>query len=393
MTVDPSIKPLISLVQAPNQFRESSPGLFQASTLTLSFRADYSQVLSESNIAGKLSDVLADMHEQNYQIYAGRSLALGGVPAPSPLVSYPGLYAADATEGESATVEPYIVRSITGALVPGSNWIWHVDVQLSLVGYQNAYDRIHAAVITSSSTRVAQAFRLGDLNLITDDTSSPKLGAVASPTLVPGQCTATTATTGTYNQDNWITYNKATMDVGGEEVDINGQPIGVPIEQVNYTLQFVIRKPSFSPPNDIIPGGPANPSGYGTRLAGCMWSLWGIYPQWILNKRNRTALFGFEPGELVCTAVNHAPIDDEFILCSVTLTWDEWGHCEQVPWGLNGTIPPTVKNELNSGDDRPILNADTVYWVNPHQESFNVTEDDFPRGAHALFEEMILVPS
>ncbi len=391
MSVDPTLQPIITLVQAPNQFRETSPGLFQASTLRLSFRVDYSQIASTSAIAGKLSDVLADMHAQNYQLYIGRAVALGGVPSPSPLVAYPGLYAADATDGESSIVEPWIVRSMSGSTVPGSTWIWHVDVDLSLVGYQNAYERIQASVVASSGTRVAQAFRLGDLNLLTDDTAEPKLGAVSSPTPLPGQCGSVTATTGSYDQSNWITYDKATMDVGGEEVDINGQPIGVPIEQLNYTLQFVIRKPNFGSGSEIIPGGPASPSGYGTRVVGCMWSLWGIYPQWILNKRNRTALFGYEPGELVCTSVTHTPIDDEFILCSVTLTWDEWGHCDQVPWGFNGSIPPTA--EKGATGDRAILNADTVYWMNPHQESFNITAADFPRGAHALFEEMILVPS
>ena len=392
MTVDPTLQPVITLTEAPSQFRETDAELFQPSTVSLSFRVDYGEIIDPNAKGRKLASVLSDMRDQNYQIYVGRCLALGGVPSPSPLIPFGSMIDASWSFNELATAGvPPIVRRISGAIVPGSRLVWQVDVMLSLVGYQTVYNRPHATVTTTSSVRMAAAYRLGTgLKFLTEQTAQPKLGEpTQGEVFTTGNCgTGSNARVGTYDSSNWLTYVKSTMDIGGQKVDIGGQPISVPIEQLHYTLQFVIRKPNFG--EDIIPGGPAAPTDYGQRYVGCMWELWGQYPQWALNKRNASTLFGYVPGSLVVTNVTNTPIDDEFVICNVTLTWDEWGHCEQAPWSFQGNMPPTI--EAGAGD-RKILNADTVYWINPHQECFNWASTDFPYEAYDLFSESILVPT
>lgn len=381
----PKTEPDIYQVQTPGNYRESYEGIFQPSTVVVDFRVDYSQVVAGQQ-KKNLNAVLADMREQSYQIYNGRPLQLGGTPPPSPLVNYRSYYSASSPLAYIGTVNGAIVRSIEGHIIDRSACIWHISVRLDYVGYNNLYERIHANVVATSSTRTVSAYRVGPtLNLITDSSAFPKLGAVTENAIF-GPCTGSNARTGTYAQSNWITLVKSTMDVGGVPVDINGQPVSIPIEQLNYTLQFVIRRPYLE---GTIPGGPASPSSYGSRTVDCTWELWGQYPEWCLNKRNAEAMFGYGPGQLVCTAVNNTPIDDEYMICSVTLTWDEWGHCDQAPWGFEGNIPPKSETTLG-GADRPILNADTVYWINPVQESFNWASADFPYGVHDVFSEMIL---
>ena len=153
-------------------------------------------------------------------------------------------------------------------------------------------------------------------------------------------------------------------------------------------MQFVVRRPNYG--EDIIPGGPASPSGAGTRFIECGFSLWARGGTWLLNKRNAETLFGYAPGTLLCTSVSTSPIDDEYMICSVTLSWDEWSHCDQAPWGFSGNIPPSIENTASSGSpDRPILNADTVYWINPYAECFNFASADLPYGAYDIFDESI----
>jgi len=393
MTVDPTTQPVITLTQAPSQFRETSGIMFQPNTIQLSFRVDYSQYTVLTNAAGKLSTVLKDMRDQNYQIYRGRALALGGVPSPSPLVPYGGYFPASLNATEMSGVPNGVaptVTNINGALVPGALHIWQVDVTLTMIGYNNLNEQPHATVTTQAAVRMASAYRTDpDLKLLTD-AGSPNLGSPTQGSVfTTGPCaTNSNARVGTYDKDNWITYLKSTMDCGGVKVDLNGQPVPIAIEQLHHTMQFIIRRPNYG--EDIIPGGPASPSGAGTRYTECMFTLWGRAGTWLLNKRNAEVLFGYSPGTLLCTAVSTNVIDDEYMMCNVTLTWDEWAHCDQAPWGFSGNVPPTAESTASSGTpDRPILNADTVYWINPYAECFNFASADFPYGAYDMFNESI----
>ena len=376
--------PEIRLLQADGQ-PDSSAQMFQPSTSRLTVLVDYS--FRTGNYPTALSTVLLDMRAQNWHIWRGRPFSVGAIPLPSPLVSYRSLFGAGLTSGEIGTAVPMIVRRIDGRIVPGAKGIWHVDIELGLVGYHNALDDIHATVTSSSSSRTASAYRLQPGMKLLTGASQPNLGAPTQNNVFT-TCTATSgsnARTGQYDKTNWLTYVKSTMDIGGVSVDINGQPVSIPVEQLNYTLQFVIRRPY----HDFVAGSPSTPTGYGVRFVDCMWSLWGQYPHWCLNKRNAETMFGYGPGELVCTNVTNTPIDDDSMMCNVTLTWDEWGHGEQAPWGFEGNVPPKIESTIG-GADRPILNADTVYWINPYPESFNWAAADFPYGAHAVFSQMIL---
>ena len=385
----PNTTPNIHIVAEPSGQTERMGEMSQPTEITVDIRVDYTTVVAQQQ-KYNLGAVLNDMRAQSWQIWQGREFMVGSVDKgsiPFPLVPYRSYYSASLNAGEQAA-DGFHCRSISGRIVPGTKVIWHITVRLSGVGYQSIYERPHATVITTSSVRSVAAYRVGPNIKFIQSGSQPNLGTPTQNNVF-GSCTGSNARTGTYSQSNWITYIKSSMDVGGEECDINGQPITIPIEQINYTLQFVIRRPYY---DGVIPTDPSNVTGYGTRTVECLWELWGQYPEWCLNKRNAEAMFGYAAGQLVCTAVNNTPIDEEYMLCSVTLTWDEWGMCEQAPWGFEGTIPPKDESTVQNAD-RPILNADTIYWVNPVQECFNWAAADFPDGAHALFSEMILPPS
>jgi hypothetical protein len=118
-----------------------------------------------------------------------------------------------------------------------------VRVSLSLLCNGTLYDQLHSTVITTTASRTSSAYRVGpEINFIADDTVSPKLG-VPEMENVDGQCIAGSATRGIYDPVNWRTASKATMDIAGSPIDLNGQPISMRIEQINHTLSFVIRRP------------------------------------------------------------------------------------------------------------------------------------------------------
>ncbi len=371
--------PAVYLVHTPSNFRQSQSALFGVSEIDVAYRVEYCG--DDDPVPGNLFGVIEDIRDAGIHLYIGRPLKTfpSGISSP---YYYAKAYDAAATLAEiNSGTTPFMVRHYEGNLVPGSRNVWEVRVSLSLLCNGTLYDQLHSTVITTTSSRTSSAYRVGpEINFIADETSSPKLGTPEMGNVL-GQCIAGSATTGTYDPDEWRTASKATMDIAGSPIDLNGQPISMRIEQINHTLSFVIRRPYLGD----LPGFPT-PSGYGSRTKMCLWQLWGEYSEWPLNKRNATEMFGYRPGSLVCTAVDLQEIDAEYMRCNVTLSWDEWDHCEQVPWTILGTLPPLVPE--GSGD-RVIINADTVFWANPYQEAFDWTADAFPDGSYSLFSDMI----
>jgi len=371
--------PQIYLVQNPTNFNQTQGRIFETSQIEIAYRVHY--CLAGDEVATTLFGVVDDMRSEGIHLYIGRPLKVypNGIGAPT---YYATAYDAGATATEIAAGKtPFMVRHYQGNLVPGSNRIWEVRVTLTLLCNGTLYDQLHSTVVTTTSTRASSAYRVGNgIKLLSDTSSEPELG---DPTMqdVAGQCVTGSAKVGTYDPTNWRTASKSTMDIGGSPIDLHGQPITLKIEQINHMLSFVIRRPYLGD----LPGFPI-PTAYGSRTRSCLWQLWGEFAKWPLNKRNATAMFGYPAGSLVCTAVDLQEIDAEYMRCNVTLSWDEWDHCEQVPWTIMGAMPPTI--EEGTGD-RKIINADTVFWANPYQEAFDWTTDAFPDGAYSLFYEMI----
>ena len=109
-------------------------------------------------------------------------------------------------------------------MVDRTNVIWHITVR-TLLGYHSIYDRVYANVITTSSVRNASAYRLGpDLKLLKRQQQFAE-ARHGDPWRGHWKLHGSNATVGTFDASNWITYVKSTMDCGGEDVDINGQPI------------------------------------------------------------------------------------------------------------------------------------------------------------------------
>jgi hypothetical protein len=381
--------PVITLVQSPSNFAQSQGRIFSNSTIELSYRVDY---CGDAATAGTLFAVMDDMRDAGVQLFIGRPLKIfpsdgGGAN------NYASAYDASQTTTEIALGKvPFVTRFYDGHLVPGSSTVWHVRISLSLLCNGTLFDQLHCTVQTNTSSRTAAAYRVdsgrasiaNSLKYIFSG-SSPELGTPEGfATLYSCAAAGGNAKTGKYDPDNWRTGLKTTMDVSGNPIDVHGQAISIRLEQINHTLSFVIRRPYLGD----VPGTPGTPTGYGTRTKNCLWTLWGQNSEWCLNKRNADAMFGYPAGSLVCTAVNLMEIDEDYMKCDVTLSFDEWGHCDQVPWTLEGTTPPSFEDV--AGTDRPILNADTVFWANPHQEAFKWNGNDFPDGALQLFEDMIL---
>tara|TARA_R110000751_G_scaffold62936_1_gene130311 strand:- start:161 stop:850 length:690 start_codon:yes stop_codon:yes gene_type:complete len=170
-------------------------------------------------------------------------------------------------------------------------------------------------------------------------------------------------------------------DISGDSLDINGEPLTMPIEQTSIVLSFVIREPFYSLYSSL------------TRTVDAMWTTWGKNPSSHVNKRNSASLFGYAAGRLVVTSVSVTPIDMEFRRVNVTLVDDEWLHFDQMPWSTAGVIP-----ELDVNCSIPLTppnlavwHAKYVLWVTPIFDGFSWSQTDFPDDVWTFFTSAVTI--
>jgi hypothetical protein len=334
-----------------------NPGMFSPTTRTMHFAVDYCDEAVKRTSA---QDVLSDMMTEGWAIAVGRPL---GMP-PNGVGSYNQFelgYPANRTSAESTEV-PFVVQSISGELDRSSNEVWRIRVVISLmirnITPGDFEGRNHSAVSITSESRGVRAYRTkATLPTLTWDGNEERF------------------------TNTWITCGDDGID--GDPLDINGEPLTMPIEQTSIVLSFVIREPFYTSYSAL------------TRTVDAMWGTWGRNPSSHVNKRNSTVLFGYPIGRLVVTNVSVTPIDMEFRRVDVTLVDDEWYHFDQMPWSTAGVIP-----ELDVECDVPLTppnlavwHAKYVLWVTPIIDGFSWSQTDFPDDVWTFFTSAVTIPT
>lgn len=347
-------------------------GMFQPSQRVIELAVDYCGETTPSS----LQDVIDGLERnQNWAIAVGRPL---GQP-PTGIGTYNQFEIgtpADQTSAET-TDRPFVVQSYTGRLDPGSNNVWRISIVLSLL-VRNITDdgdfpgRNHSAVSITSQSRSVRAYRIG--KMVPYDATGPNAGELMTPEM------SWNGTNGRFD-NTWITCQGTDDDIEGDGVDINGEPLSMPIEQTSITLSFVIREPYYATYSDL------------SRTTNAMWTKWGKNPSQHLNKRNTTTLFGYDVGRLVVTAVNVTPIDMEFRRVDITLVDDEWYHFDQMPWSFAGTVPELAANcdDPTPGVDLVVWNNKYVFWITPIVEGFDWVATDFPDDVWSFFTSAVTI--
>ena len=332
-----------------------NPGMFSPTTRTINLAVDY---CDETTKRTSVQDVLGDMMTAG----AGWSIAVGrplGMP-PNGVGAYNQFelgYPANRTSAEESQV-PFIVQSISGELDRSSNEVWRIRVVISLmirnITPGDFEGRNHSAVSITSESRGVRAYRTNaTLPALTWNETDDRF------------------------DNTWITCGPD--DIGGDSLDINGEPLTMPIEQTSIVLSFVIREPFYTSYSATV------------RTVDAMWVTWGRNPSSHVNKRNSTVLFGYPIGRLVVTNVSVTPIDMEFRRVDVTLVDDEWYHFDQMPWSFAGVIP-----ELDVNCDLPLVppnlgvwHAKYVLWSTPIIYGFSWSQTDFPDDVWTFFTSAV----
>jgi len=361
--------PIVSVTK--NSHNLDYGGMFQPTTRTIELAIDY----CGTTVPDSLTLVIDDLELLNWAVVVGRPL---GQP---PTGTGPGVYnqfelgwAADQTATEPL-IRPYIVQSYRGALDPGSNHVWRVSIQISLmvrnINYTEDYiGRNHSAVSITSNSRSVRAYRIG--KLVEHSGTAASTGELMLPEM------EWDGTDGRFT-NTWITCGAD--DIGGDPLDINGEPLTMPIEQTSITLSFVIREPYYASYSAA------------TRTTNAMWESWGKNPRTHVNKRNSSVLFGYAIGRLVVMSVNVTRIDMEFRRVDITLVDDEWYHFDQMPWSTVGVVPKLDTGCAGEAEEGDLVtwNCKYVLWVTPIVEGFNWSTIDFPDDVYSFFTEAVTV--
>ncbi len=345
-------------------------GMFQPSTATVTLVVDYCGECTGENEAPPDTpfQVLEDVNGTYWDILMGRPLAEID-QSTGDRTAWLQAFSADMTYQEVSDVNTgtkdyayYYVKNFTCQQVAdGHPGLWEIIINVAMLKTDSGEQYPHCSVDIQTSTRMASAWRLGPgegndifkVPTTNTTTTGPMMGSLD-------------ASGGFWKPENWRGQVSAYQDVNGFDIDINGNPMSVAIEQIRYTISFVVRRPyiGFLSDNSIS-----------TVETNTTWDEWVSNASCYVNKRNDSILFGYRPGELLCESINVTPIDEQFSKASITLTWDEWGHFDQQIWSPGGGQLGGLSDQSYSYSgtkDRFIRTALAVFWTTSYQEAFRV---------------------
>jgi len=362
-------------------------GLFQPSTATVTLVVNYCNACTEGSFPPDTPfQVLEDVNGTYWDIVVGRPLA--EIDASGIRTAWLQAYSADMTYGEVVDVNAgnkdyayYYVRDYyCRQIEPANPGLWEITINVSMMKIDNAEQYPHCSVDIQTTSRMASAWRLGP-------------GYTLDPFKVP-----TTNTTGTgpamgtladgfWEPKNWRGQVSGFQDVKGFDVDANGNPTTVAVEQIRYSISFVVRRPYLG----FVPA-----SGTSAFQTNESWDEWVTNAQCYVNKRNDATMFGYQPGELLCQEINVEPIDEQFSRATLVLVWDEWGHFDQNIWAEGGKVGALSDQSYSATGtkDRILTTAFAVFWTTSYQEAFRVTSmsDLMPMGVWSVAEAAITAP-
>ena len=360
-------------------------GSFQPSTATVSLMVDYCGACTGEDVPPSMHFQVMDDIASSWDIVVGRPLAqIGESAVRDPWIS---AFSGDMTYQEVVDVLAgsrdyayYYVKNYQVKLVEagGQPGVWRIDINLSMMTTEDSNRYPHCSVDVQTTSRMASAWRMGP-------------GTSADPFVVPTTNIAATGPSmgginnGHWEPKYWRGQIAAYQEVGGFDIDLNGNPMSVAIEQVRYTVSFLARKPYL----DLMP--------VTTLATNTTWDEWVQNAPCYVNKRNDTEMFGFRPGEILCESISSSEIDEQFNRVTIVFSWDEWGHFDQQIYGGEGTLGGlSDQNYAAAGTiDRPMATAFSVFWTTSYHEAFKVAGMSglFPMGVWSIAEDAFKAPT
>lgn len=330
-------------------------GLFQATRLSVQYIIDYCE---DETVPETTEQVFADLLDAGYKIEINRPFGIPpGNVGPQNTITIGQGYSASSgyADGECiADLEGFELTSYSVTRDTTAKGIFIFNAILEMVEYQE-YN--HALTTVSPSSRLARSYRARPtLPSITEDGSNGY-----TTDLLPGYA------------NNTINGG----DIGGQKIDINVQPIGIPIAQNRFTLSFVSRRPYFA--TAAATTKTTDPiyeywtSGNGTYFTGSRLKTSGG-TLWPIGTNLTT----------IGTAVNITTITGTWVRVDLQILADEQAHLDQVPFSVNGFQPQDV--ERFPGTGFKMLSATKVGFMDPNPLILEVDLTQLPCNVLALWQ-------
>lgn len=366
-------------------------GSFQPSTATVSLIVDYCGACADPDLPPSRHYQVMEDVAGSWDIVVGRPLAqIDGAGVRDPWIS---AYSGDMTYQEVVDVNAgtkdyayYYVKNYQVKLVEdgGQPGVWRIDINLSMMTTEDSNRYPHCSVDVQTTSRMASAWRMGP-GTSTDPFKIPTTNITATGPLMGS------INNGHWEPKYWRGQVAAYQEVGGYDIDLNGNPMSVAIEQIRFTVSFLVRKPYL----DLMGSGVGPPTG--TLQINTTWEEWVQNAPCYVNKRNDSEMFGFRPGELLCESISSGEINEQFNKVTIVFSWDEWGHFDQQIYGGEGTLGGlSDQNYAIAGTiDRPMATAFSIFWTTSYHEAFRVVGMSglFPMGVWSIAEDAFKAPT
>jgi hypothetical protein len=315
-------------------------GLFQPTTVSI--RIVVQMLCVEGSLTAFDPDAVKyKMQAAGFTMEVGKPFGFAGYT--HPVLTDTTLFAGyTASAGAYQTAEGFEVTSIRGTRDVNSANIYYFDIESAIVEQQYLN---HAEISLQPQARQTSGFRVN----------------AARPTLASG-------TAGLV--DDVLTGYTLTSDIGGRSVDFNTQPITLTLAGTQLTLSCVVRSPYFVKASDT------------SLTTSSIWSYWtygsaagAVGGRWKDKDSLMPDVAGYRDFEPVVEGVSLTKIVGTFHRMDIVLRIDEWYNLEQIPFSVDGTIPPTsARHQGGTGADQfKITKAKGVAWIDPNPRTFEPT--------------------
>lgn len=339
--------------------------LFTSTTVTVSLTVNY---CADAEIQDDPNQVIYDLQDAGYIIEINRPYGSpttsGDPPAPStltPITGYSASGQACPTGDPPASAEGFEVTSFSVRRDTSSVGVFQVEIINQMVEFQT-YN--HAITTISPGQRAVKAWRVRpDVPDLEEDTTG--------------------GTDNGYTKDLLPQYADDTLnggDIEGQKIDVNLQPISIPIWNTTYRMSFVARRPYYAT------------AGAASQTVDNNYAYWtegqGSY---IAGKRLQTANGNLSPiGSMfraVGVGISLTPIAGTWVRVDIEFTRDEWDHLEQIPFSVQGMQPQDVERFPGSGFK--MLSASKVGFMDVNPEIVEMDMQYFPCGVLDIFKAQL----
>ena len=312
-------------------------GLFQPTTVSI--RIVVQMLCVEGSLTAFDPDAVKyKMQGAGFVMEVGRPFGWAGYthPALSDKTLFAGYTAA---AGAIGIAEGYEVTSIRGTRDTNSANIYYFDIESAIVEQQYLN---HAEISLQPQARQTRGFRV--------DATRPTLASTTSGLV-----------------DDVLLDYTLSSDISGRSVDFNTQPITLTLAGTQLMLSCVVRSPYFVKASDA--GLTISP----------IWSFWtygngaaATGARWKDANSLMPNIAGYRDYEPVVEGVSFTKIVGTFHRMDIVLRIDEWYNLEQIPFSVDGTIPPTsARHQGGTGADQfKITEAKGVAWIDPNPRTF-----------------------